>query len=636
MVVNETVDQNCQTDFSCAEATENVLVGNKNISTSPMANTDQNSVSEIQSNETVENNCESSVQFKNTQNKKKSRSSRNSKFKEKSLGSTFDCNGIEIIEVRRVNFSKSSTLIPIQIKNKNIRAVMDSGAQVTILSEKIFNELPAKPPVVGRVKLRMADGNTLIDATRVGPVAMKIGNQWYHYFVIVAPLAEDMLFGHDILKSKNLSECTMDFLRGVLYFDGQIILTVDDGGIETNHTKVKTCKRIRIPAGSIKRVACTMEKGMGDYIVETFDHLKVIAPKVLRKGGTDPIVCFVNTRDRPVTIKKGQYIGRAFPVDSISDESSDPTRDYDFLKVRMLSEVHDINHLSVGGEESENENKNEIDFDIPEHLTKTFWASAKNLESTEKVELANLLKKYGDVFAASDYDLGSFTEIEHKIDTGDAKPIKLKMRRTPMGFADEEKALLDKMLKAGVIQESTSDWAAAPVLIRKRDGSVRWCIDYRALNSVTVKDNFPLPFVSDCLDTLSGNIWFSKLDANSAYWQIKISEEDRKKTAFLTKYGLYEHVRMGFGLCNAPATFSRVINLILRGLNWKTVLAFLDDILVLGKSFDDHVQNLSEVFEKLRVHGLKLKPKKCELFQKQVEFLGRVVSENGIEMSQKD
>jgi hypothetical protein len=110
-------------------------------------------------------------------------------------------------------------------------------------------------------------------------------------------------------------------------------------------------------------------------------------------------------------------------------------------------------------------------------------------------------------------------------------------------------------------------------------------------------------------------MWFSKLDANSAYWQIKIRDEDRKKTAFLTRYGLYEHVRMGFGLCNAPATFSRVMNLVLRGLHWKTVLAFLDDILVLGKSFDDHVQNLSEVFEKLRAYGLKLKPRKCELIK---------------------
>ena len=140
------------------------------------------------------------------------------------------------------------------------------------------------------------------------------------------------------------------------------------------------------------------------------------------------------------------------------------------------------------------------------------------------------------------------------------------MRRTPACFAEEEEAHLKKMLDVGVIQPSMSDWASAPVLIRKRDGNLRWCIDYRALNAVTVKDVFPLPLVKDCLDTLSRNEWFSKLDANSAYWQIPIREEDRKKTALTTKFGLFEHVKMGFGLCNAPATFSHVISLVMMGI----------------------------------------------------------------------
>lgn len=115
-----------------------------------------------------------------------------------------------------------------------------------------------------------------------------------------------------------------------------------------------------------------------------------------------------------------------------------------------------------------------------------------------------------------------------------------------------------------------------------RDCSVRWCIDYRELNEVTVKDTFQFALVEDCLDILAGNIWFSKLDANSAYWQVRF-KEDRKKTALLTKFGLFEHVKdvkMGFGLSNVPATFSRVIISIFRGLTWKTILAFLDDTLV--------------------------------------------------------
>ena len=118
---------------------------------------------------------------------------------------------------------------------------------------------------------------------------------------------------------------------------------------------------------------------------------------------------------------------------------------------------------------------------------------------------------------------------------------------------------------------------------------MRWCIDYRALNEVTVKDVFPLPLVDECLDTLAGSMLFSKLDVNSAYWQVGI-KEDRKMTAFVTKYGLFEHTKMGFGLCNAHATFTKVINIVLRGLTWKTVLAFLDDILVLKSNFEEHLQ----------------------------------------------
>ena len=157
-----------------------------------------------------------------------------------------------------------------------------------------------------------------------------------------------------------------------------------------------------------------------------------------------------------------------------------------------------------------------------------------------------------------------------------------------------------------MIRPSRSEWASAPVLIRKRCGSVRWCVDYRALNALTIKDVFPLPLVDECLDTLAGNVWYSKLDANSAYWQVKIKPEDCSKTAIITKYGLFEFAEIAFGLCNSPATYTRVISLVLRGLNWKVVLAFLDDILVLGKDFEGHLANLRAVLVRFREYGLKL------------------------------
>ena len=128
------------------------------------------------------------------------------------------------------------------------------------------------------------------------------------------------------------------------------------------------------------------------------------------------------------------------------------------------------------------------------------------------------------------------------------------LRRTPLQFVDEEKQQLSRMLAAGVIEPSTSEWASAPVLIRKSDGRVRYAIDYRKLNAVTRKEVYPLPLIEECLDTLVENEYFYKLDANSTYRQVPVKKEDQPKIAFITKYGLYQCTRMSFGLCNAPST----------------------------------------------------------------------------------
>jgi hypothetical protein len=234
------------------------------------------------------------------------------------------------------------------------------------------------------------------------------------------------------------------------------------------------------------------------------------------------------------------------------------------------------------------------------------------------------------VFSTSKNDLGRFSAIQHKIETYDEVPTKEKLRRTPIKFQQEEEKTLNDMLDAGVIQPSTSDWASAPVLVRKKSGEVRYTVDFRKLNSKTRKDAYPLPLISECTDMLSGSVWFHTLDLNAGYWQIEVDPRDRHKTAFLTKFGLFEHVRMAQGLCNAPATFQRVMNLVLRGLIWNHALVYLDDVIVLGRDYRDSLDNLQQVFERLRQHNLKLKSKKCTLFGTEVTFLGRRVSKDGV------
>ena len=168
------------------------------------------------------------------------------------------------------------------------------------------------------------------------------------------------------------------------------------------------------------------------------------------------------------------------------------------------------------------------------------------------------------------------------------------------------------------------------VFVRKKDGTVRPCVDYRKLNEVTRKDAYPLPRIDDCLDSMSGAKLFSTIDLQSGYWQIGVRECDRPKTAVVTRSGLYEYQTMPFGLCNAPGTFQRCMELVLRGLQWKTLLVYIDDVIVFSTSFEKHVEDLEEVLNRLAAAGLKLKPSKCEFFKSEVSFLGHVVTPEGI------
>ena len=184
-----------------------------------------------------------------------------------------------------------------------------------------------------------------------------------------------------------------------------------------------------------------------------------------------------------------------------------------------------------------------------------------------------------------------------------------------------------------MIRKSNSPWASPIVLVRKKNGKVRPCIDYRRLNNVTVKDAFPLSRTQDCLDAAAGACYFSTMDMTSGYYQVPVNPDDIPKTAFTTKFGLYEFTTMPMGLIFVGATFQRVMELALQGLQWKTCLIYLDDVVPFGTMFDEHLDYLQEVLERISQANMKLKTEKCHFFQPEVEFLGHVVSQSGIKPS---
>nr|VZI51219.1 unnamed protein product [Spirometra erinaceieuropaei] len=188
------------------------------------------------------------------------------------------------------------------------------------------------------------------------------------------------------------------------------------------------------------------------------------------------------------------------------------------------------------------------------------------------------------------------------------------------------------MLSRNIIRPSQSPWSSPIVLVKKKDGSMRLCIDYRKLNAVTKKDSFPLPRIDTTLDAIAGNIMFSTLDLASGYWQVEVRPSDREKTAFAVPSGVSEFETMPFGLANAPNTFQMLMNQVLAQLIPTSCLVYMDDIIVLGKDFDSHLNNIRAVFSSLRQAGLTLKPSKCVFIKPRVKFLGHVVSAAGVEI----
>ncbi|CAK1584581.1 unnamed protein product [Parnassius mnemosyne] len=155
--------------------------------------------------------------------------------------------------------------------------------------------------------------------------------------------------------------------------------------------------------------------------------------------------------------------------------------------------------------------------------------------------------------------------------------------------------MIEGMVKDGVIEPSSSPWCSPVVLVKKKDGSMRFCVDYRRLNDVTKMDSYPLPRIDDTLNMLTGVKWFSTLDLKSGYWQVEIDPKDKEKTAFSTGKSLWQFKVMPFGLCNAPATFERLMELVFTGLIGDACLAYLDDIIIVGRTFEEHLQNLCEI-----------------------------------------
>ena len=328
-------------------------------------------------------------------------------------------------------------------------------------------------------------------------------------------------------------------------------------------------------------------------------------------------LAITNTGYHPIQLQEGQLLGQVDQVKLIREIGIPPEdADDDQEETRVCHVV--------------NRRPDNSDLDCCRRLLQSLGEGDWNIDRDRREKLQALVERYADVFALDHTELGCAQDVVHIIDTSDHEPIKQHPRRVPFALRAKVEEMISQMLKDHVIKPSRSPWASPIVLVAKKDGSTRFCVDYRKLNAITKKDVYPLPRIDDTLDLLAANKFFSTLDLASGYWQIQMDESTMEKTAFTTHVGLYEFAVMPFGLCNAPATFQRLMETVLHGLVGKVCLVYLDDVLVLGKTIDEHLQNLESVWQRLQQAGLRLKPSKCHLLREEVEYLGYRVSANGI------
>ena len=525
----------------------------------------------------------------------------------------------------------------------------DTGASKTIISRRIFESMSAedKPKLSGASKLIGACG-TQIKEQGKGLFQVKLGPVSIEVEAIVADIDDDGLLGVDVLQNSTEGPSDILLSKGVLLINKQEV-PIMQIGLKTRVRQVTAADHFVIPAQCESVIDVFVERHEYDdfateteYLVEPTEHfqesypLRMASTLVDINGGCTCKVRILNPFPTAMSIKQDAVIGQAAPImgkPRVLAQKEDPTETDNFTSIRRVMLEEKINQVSDSNTAAPRKEKVGSSCTVPEHLTELYQRATQNLAPEEKQKVADLLIKYQDCFSKDEWDIGLTHLSEHEIKTGDSQPIKQPPRRVPLAYAEKEKAAIEELKAKGVIRDSVSPWASPIVLVSKKDGTVRPCVDYRKVNSLVEPDGFPLPRIQDCLDAVAGSSLFSTLDLTSGYFQIPLKEEDIPKSAFVCKYGHFEMTRMPFGLNNSASTFQRTMEMALQGLQWVTCLIYIDDIIVFGKDFDEHLLRVEEVFERLRSAGLKLKPTKCDLLQREVVFLGHVVSGKGVSPS---
>ena len=500
----------------------------------------------------------------------------------------------------------------VKLGGVELGAVIDSGSQVTTITSTCFHQLFPQSSLmeINWLKLSAANG-TNIPYTGYFECNVEVGGRDIPGRGILVTSSGSSSSCPVLLGMNVLRDLPNDILANLIGADVSNIPGINaTARTIIGLVRIAGKDKMRIPAQSTQIVevtgpTCSSKKAVVvDSIVQTPKGI-ALNPTVTYSPKGRMFLQLVNTTSEDIFLKARTPIGSVQEASCIDDCSVTCER------------------VQVSDKESQPADAQNL-----MNTTGLLW---EGLSPHQRQQAEALLTKNADVFACSDADLGRTTTVTHKIRTVDDEPVRLPYRRISPTQLEEVKEHIRQLLEKDVIRPSTSPYASPIVLVRKGDGSLRLCVDYRKLNQKTRKDAYPIPRIDESMDSLHGAQWFSTLDLLSGYHQVEMDENDRQKTSFTTPFGLYEYVRMPFGLCNAPGTFQRLMQACLGDQFFSSVLCYLDDVLVYSNTFEDQLERLDRVFARLRQHGLKVKPSKCELFRPEVKYLGHKVSREGVQ-----
>ena len=509
------------------------------------------------------------------------------------------------------------------IEGVKVKALIDSGASVSILATSVVGRsAKLMNGCVESTKSIKGLGNTKIGIEALLTTDVKIGKAQFgevNFAVVESDqLPVDAILGMNFLYDKGI---VLDMGRGkIIYGTQEESLLCKHARPQPKDIPAYLKNEVRLPprCRTIVHLELAGEGGTEQtLLVEPYEEVEleegVYRGRSICKSRNGKVqIPIINTLFSEVFIKPGQSL-------AIASRVAPKT-----MKLEGTEEIEAGFSCAVIEEDKEEDTEREKK---DENLEKLY-----NLEHIEKgkEELVKLINQYPEVTSKSAYDIGNCSLPPMEVETGNAKPICIPPRRMGPRQRARIRGHVKDMTEAGILGESDSAWSFPLVPVAKRDGDVRPCVDFRLLNEVTTSQAHPLPNIGEHLSALKGAKFYSTLDLNKGYHQFKMGSKSAPKTAFPFEGTLYHYNRVPFGLKNSAGWFQRNMQLVLAGISIEECLIYLDDILIFSPDEKSHLITLEKVFQRLMKFGLKIKPQKCQIFCREVDFLGHRLGEEGI------